>query len=138
MVQDRKSGFRVINHIADWQIEVWAPDLSSLFVQAANGMYALSGLQVTKKQKIKRSFALEYHDTERLLVSFLNELLFYIENEHLGFYDFLLNFTDQSLLVNMMGSKTSSLKKEIKAVTFHNLKIIKDVNGFKVKIVFDV
>jgi len=31
------SGFEEIRHTADWALRVWAPDLSTLFTQAAQG-----------------------------------------------------------------------------------------------------
>ena len=36
-------GFREHAHTADWELEVWAPDLPALLEQAAHGMYAISG-----------------------------------------------------------------------------------------------
>ena len=39
-------GFREHAHTADWELEVWAPDLPTLLEQAARGMYAISGVQL--------------------------------------------------------------------------------------------
>jgi SHS2 domain-containing protein len=37
-------GFREHAHTADWELEVWAPDLPTLLEQTACGMYAISGV----------------------------------------------------------------------------------------------
>ena len=36
-------GFEEISHTADWSARVWAPDLPSLFTEAARAMNSLSG-----------------------------------------------------------------------------------------------
>ena len=35
---DLSAGYREIEHTADWELEVWAPDLAALLEQAARGM----------------------------------------------------------------------------------------------------
>jgi SHS2 domain-containing protein len=39
------AGYREREHTADWELEVWAPDLPRLLEQAARGMYRLAGLR---------------------------------------------------------------------------------------------
>ena len=48
-------GYREIEHTADWELKVWAPDLRGLLEQAARGMYALSGiiLDIRKKEEMR-------------------------------------------------------------------------------------
>ena len=40
------AGFREKEHTADWELDVWAPDLPALLDQAARGMYWLMGAQL--------------------------------------------------------------------------------------------
>ena len=68
-------GFRENAHTADWELEVWAPDLPCLLEQAARGMYALSGMRFTPGEVQKRMVRLTAADAEGLLVRFLAELL---------------------------------------------------------------
>jgi hypothetical protein len=46
MMTHSTAGFREIEHTADWELEVWAPDLPALLEQAGRGMYALAGVRL--------------------------------------------------------------------------------------------
>lgn len=132
------AGFREIEHVADWELEVWAPDLTALLEQAARGMYTLAGLKLEGEQPIERSFRLEFQDAESLLVTFLNELLYYLEMERLVFERFDLVLEKDSLLARLSGTKIASPGKEIKAATYHNLEIRQSPAGLQAKVVLDV
>ena len=70
------AGFREIAHTADWELEVWAPDLPGLFEQAARGMYSLMGVRLLPTPRQSRTLELDAFDGESLLVRFLEELLY--------------------------------------------------------------
>jgi len=131
-------GFEEISHTADWSARVWAPDLSSLFVEAAGAMNSLSGTVIGTGPRLRRTFAFEGPDVESLLVAFLSELVYYQEQENLAFDVFDIRVAAQWLKVEMEGATLESVAKAIKAVTFHNLRIRKTNEGFETTIVFDV
>jgi SHS2 domain-containing protein len=137
MIQ-QSAGFREIEHTADWQLEAWAPDLPGLFEQAARGMYSLAGVHLKAAPRCMRSFELKAEDVETLLVRFLSELLYFEEQEGLGFDGFDLALRDNSLAVNLSGAPLATRSKEIKAVTYHNLLVQTSPQGLDVNIVFDV
>lgn len=132
-------GFKELEHTADLALEVWAPDLPALFIQAAKGMYALSRVEIAPDGQVEHQFSLEALDAEVLLVTFLDELLFLAEHQSLGFEEFDLAIdANYRLSARLSGAKIASLNKEIKAVTYHNLAVQQDPDGFRVVIVFDV
>jgi SHS2 domain-containing protein len=132
-------GFREHAHTADWELEVWAPDLATLFVQAALGMYALSGVILQPGSRQARTLSLHAADSESLLVRFLTELLWVEQEQRLGFDDFSIQVDDEcDLHAELSGSSILSLDKEIKAVTYHNLAVKVTEQGLRVNIVFDV
>ena len=133
-----KAGYREIEHTADWELFVWAPDLSALLEQAARGMYRLSGTRLYPAPRRSHEFDLPASDPERLLVAFLSELLWLVEQDGLGFDTFFLNLTDAGLHARLEGAPVAAQSKEIKAVTFHNLAIRQTAIGLEVNIVFDV
>jgi SHS2 domain-containing protein len=137
-MESKESGYREIEHTADWELEVWAPDLTSLFIQAARGMYALSGVVLQPGPRLTRALKLEAFDSESLLVSFLSELVFLGEMEDLGFDEYDLSLDGSSLVARVSGACIKDRKKEIKAVTYHNLEITSGPRGLEVRIVFDV
>jgi len=132
------TGFREIPHTADCEIEVWAPDIPSLFISAAQGMYALSGINLKGSPPIRREITFSGIDPEYLLVSFLSELLYLSEEKNEGFDHFGINIDGKNLRVIMEGSPVKTINRNIKAVTYHDLVIRCDVPGYRVNIVFDV
>ena len=132
------SGFREIAHTADWALEVWAPDLDRLFDQAARGMYWLMATRLQPAPRIERALSLEGQDAESLLVSFLSELLYLGEIEGLGFDQFQVRVHADRLDAVIRGAPIAGLEKEIKAVTFHNLKLQPTAEGWEATLVVDV
>jgi len=137
-VIETKAGYREIEHTADWELQVWAPDLPALLEQAARGMYNLAGIQFYPAPRQVYEFDLPAGDPERLLVAFLSELLWILEQDGLGFDTFILNLTGDGLHARLEGTPVAAQSKEIKAVTFHNLAVRQTADGFLVNIVFDV
>jgi SHS2 domain-containing protein len=135
---NRFMGFEEIPHTADWSVRVWAPDLPSLFKEAARAMNSLSGTVIGDGPRVTRMFEAEAPDPESLMVTFLSELLYYQEQEALAFDAFDLRVAAQWLKVEMEGAQIASSDKAIKAVTYHNLKIEKTDQGVETTIVFDV
>jgi len=133
------AGFREVEHTADWELQVWAPDLPGLLEQAARGMYALSGTRLAGGTPVVRSLVLPLNDGEALLVQFLSELLWIGEKDGLGFSRYELRVTEGALQAQITGASIVEQAKEIKAVTFHRLQIREPSDGgLEVNIVFDV
>src|SRR5512145_2314851 len=53
---NRIMGFEEIAHTADWSVRVWAPDLPSLFGEAARAMNSLAGTVIDTNPRVKRTF----------------------------------------------------------------------------------
>jgi SHS2 domain-containing protein len=131
--------FQEIDHTADWALRVWAPSLEALFVDAAAGMYALSGARPADAPPERRRIAVSAEDTESLLVAWLQELLYFTESEGVTFSQFQIEaLTPGTLRAEARGTAGARLDKAIKAVTYHNLKIEQTPRGFEVTLVFDV
>jgi len=132
------AGYRELEHTADWELEVWAPDLSGLLEQAARGMYWLSGTRLENAKRAARKFRVTAIDAESMLVSFLNELLYLGETEGVAFDTYQITVDGQTLMASLEGAPITGLDKQIKAVTFHNLSIRASEKGIETTIVFDV
>jgi SHS2 domain-containing protein len=138
MMAGQPAGFSEREHTADWELEVWAPNFSTLLEQAARGMYSLSGVRLQARPRLRRYLELSAADTESLLVAFLAELLYLGEQEGLGFDSYDLRLDGDSLKAQLGGAPLAGQDKEIKAVTYHNLKIEKGPRGLEARVVFDV
>jgi SHS2 domain-containing protein len=138
LMVNKDSGSEELPHTADWAIHVWAGSLPALFTEAARGMNALLGVKPGSGTRVSRTFLAEAPDVESLLVTFLSELVWAVEQENLVFDTFKVVLKGPKLKVIMSGVPILSLNKSIKAVTYHNLQIRRTEDGFQVEIVFDV
>jgi len=132
------SGFREIEHTADLELQVWAPDFLLLIEKAAQGMHLLSEITLAAAPRVHRSFELPFFDQESLLVDFLSELLFYGEDQGIAFDKYELKITGDSLYASVEGAAIKDQEKEIKAVTYHCLSVRSTTRGLAVNLVFDV
>ncbi len=133
-----KDGFLEIPHSADLALQVWAASLSGLFIQAAKGMYSLFHIENNEGSEVYRKLDIQEIDFENLLVSFLNELLVDLQLNKKIYDQFRLEINHPALIGDLTGKKISGVGREIKAVTYHNLKIVKTKSGYQTTIVFDI
>jgi SHS2 domain-containing protein len=139
--RDRSSfGFEEIEHTADKSLRVYGRSREQLFGAAAAGMnYLMVGRRVKVDPRISKTLDIESIDAESLLVDWLSELAFWAETESMVFTRIQwLELTEIRLRATVFGDRVSELEKHIKAVTYHNLKIVQTDKGLEVTIVFDV
>lgn len=156
--------FKNFAHTADIGIEVWGRTPAELFENAAVGMFAQIvdyGLRITdyelnpqspirnqqppiNNQQSAIHIEVEADNREFLLVAFLQELLYNFETKKILFKKFEITYLDdRNIKCIARGEKITSphqIVREIKAVTYHLLKIEKDEekNIWRTKILFDV
>ena len=131
--------YEEIEHTADWALRVRGQNLTDLFRNAAFGMLSLLEIEPLPGNSESRSFELKAEDTETLLVSWLEELLYLLEVESAAVVDFQVEVLEKiQLKATIKLNKIASIKKEIKAVTFNELDIRAAEFGYETIIVFDV
>ena len=131
-------GYREIAHTADWELEAWAPDLAGLLEQAAMGMVTLCGAVLSASTSQVETLEIRGEDPESFLVGFLSELLYIQENRGWGIEKVSVRISGEKLSARMVLRELISIQKEIKAVTWHNLKFQVHEGVWKARIVFDV
>ena len=132
------ANFVEVEHTADWAIRVRGTTLSELFVNAATGMYSLVA-DLSFTPTVEREIEVKGMDAEALLVNWLNELIYHTEMDGEVFCEFRVeSFQPTHLRATVRAGRGVELKKEIKAVTFHNLQIVSTDSGYEVTVVFDV
>lgn len=129
--------FKEIPHKADAALIVYGLSLPDLFSHAVLGMYHILGLSGKNQPKTEDSIVLQSPDTETMLVTFLSELLFLVEN---GIKAEIIELKmDKNILIARINKVTvSGISNVIKAVTFNEMKIIKKDEVYQTKIVFDL
>jgi SHS2 domain-containing protein len=131
--------FVEVEHTADWAIRVCGATLPELFVNAATGMYSLVADLSSAEPTIERVIKVKGIDAEALLVNWLNELIYHTEMDGEIFCEFHIDSFDHTrLIATVRAGRGIELRKQIKAVTFHDLHITTSDRGYQVTIVFDV
>jgi len=131
--------FMEIEHTADIAIRVWGRDLAELFVNAAYGMACQLTDPDDVSKTLKRKIELEADDAEVLLVTWLGELLYLGEQDDCVFTSFdMLEITPTHLQAIVQGGLVQEHLAHIKAVTFSELEIVQDDEGYETIVVFDV
>lgn len=135
--------FKNFEHTADIGIEVWGRTEAELFENAAIGMFAQIA-DTNTDTDTDTYLEVEADNREFLLVAFLQELLYNFETKKILFKKFEITYLDdRNIKCIARGEKITSphqIVREIKAVTYHLLKIEKDdeKNIWRAKILFDV
>jgi SHS2 domain-containing protein len=135
----KTAGFEEVAHTADVALRVWGRDLAELFASAARGLAYLiadlSGVTAAREEKVSlRSF-----DAESLLVAWLSELLYLTERDGVVFIEFdMQKVTPTELVAVARGGAPAEWRREVKAVTFSDLRIVRTEDGYTTTLVFDV
>ena len=136
----RGVAYEEIEHTADRALKIYGSDLQELLLNAAGGMNSLLVREYNAfSLQEKKSIELDAIDSESLLVEWLSELAYWAETELLVFHKFDLHSVSPThVKATVHGSRVAQLENHIKAVTYHNLKIIQTDEGLTATVVFDV
>lgn len=136
----RRIEFEEIEHTADRALRIYGANLEQLLLNAALGMNSLMVSDLSPGSgRIRKSLEIDALDAESLLVEWLSELSYWAEIEMLIFHEFeIANVSATHLKATIHGSRMAQLDKHIKAVTYHDLKIVQTDRGLAATVVFDV
>ncbi len=135
--------FEVIEHTADVGLRVQAPDLEQLFAEAARGMFSL---MVVHPDAVAAHEALEVSlpaaAPDDLLVDWLSELLFVFEFRHLVLSEFTVKVNRGGLQAVARGApldpQQHEIGYEVKAVTYHRLRVERQAEGWIAELFLDL
>ena len=134
---------RVLDHTADYMVEVSAPSLPELFVEAATALFETVTDVRTIRPRDEISLSVEAADQEELLVTWLTELLFLHESERWLFCRFDLRLVnDKRVEGKAWGERLDPdrhpIDREVKAITYHRMAFEREGDFIKTRIVFDL
>lgn len=139
--------YKLLNHTADLGIEITGRTKRELFAKA---LWSLMDILIERREPVKgisnfryRTLTVEGSDIADLMVNFLREVLFIFNGESLVIVKCEITECGNKKLAARLSlepydQKKHSMKKEIKAVTYHGLSVEKRKNGWKARIIFDV
>ncbi len=143
--------FRVIDHTADIGLLIKGKNKEELFAEAARGMFSIvAGGKFKTTESLRGAIAtwqsqskvkVEGLTLEELLVAFLNELLYLAEKEKAIFNRFkveIKKIKNRFYLQGRIKKNSQVPKREVKAATYHNLKVEKKGNFWQTTIILDI
>ena len=134
----KNGGYEEIDHTADLALRVWGEDFYALLIQSAKGMYELMNLEYDPNSEGRFQFLIKLSECENMLVDFLSELLFVSEDKQKSLADFSFEKSGDRVNITAKSYAIQKLRKNIKAVTFHDLEIKWTEKGQETVITFDV
>lgn len=135
--------YELIDHTADVGIRVRAKSLGELFEKAAYAMFdILADLNLVAEREAIH-LRLEALTVEDLFVKWLRELLYRYETDEVIFKSFHVKNIDENSMEAEAGGERLDLNRhpvntEIKLVTYHQLEVRRDSQGWKAQVIFDV
>ena len=134
--------FEVVDHTADLALVARGSTLSELCENAARGLFTqIADLSQERPLGERTEIRLAAAEQEELLLGWLRELLFLQETEHCVFTDFSVRVEGCYRLVGS-AQRGALLADEpltvVKAVTYHDLRIVQVHGRWEVKVVFDL
>ena len=135
--------YETFEHTADLGLRVRAADLDTLFVEAAQALFAalVENLEAVQPQQ-QADVQLTNADRELLLFDWLNELLFRFDTAHLVFGRFEVHIQGDRLQGKAWGEPLDRsrhlLSHEVKAITYHGLRVEQTPDGWLAEVIVDI
>ncbi|MBS0263361.1 MAG: archease [Planctomycetes bacterium] len=135
--------YEIFEHTADLGLRVRSADLPNLFAEAAEGLFSMTVDQLTAVRPIvERHVEIKGTDLVYLLFDWLNELLYICDTEHLVFCQFAVELTDAGLTATIRGEPLDEerhhITHEVKAITYHELKVSREGESWLAEVIVDI
>ena len=135
--------YEIFEHTADLGLRVRAASLGELFVDAARGLFSVmvSSIDAVRTGE-EISFSIEADDIEQLLHDWLAELLYTFHARRLVLAEFDVAVDGMSLTATARGEPIDTtrhdIEDEVKAITWHGLKVEQNDDGWLAEVIVDV
>lgn len=135
--------FELLDHTADIGIIVYGEDLKSLFQNAAEAFFHLITDLKKVKLRTERKIEIGEESLERLMVDWLGELLYLYDVENLLFKRFNVESVGkEGLKAKVKGEffqeGVHMIKTGVKAVTYHQIEVRQEREGWRARIIVDL
>ena len=135
--------FEHFDHTADMGLRIRAATHAELLKPAGEALYAAIGDLMAGESVDSIEFNLSGQDAAGLLRDYLTELLHLFECKHeMATAVDVLKFDDQALQATValagVDFDRSDLRREVKAITYHELSIDKIEGGYEATLIVDI
>jgi len=135
--------FEILDHTADIGFIVYGEDLQSLFENAGEAFFHLITDLKKVRLRTERKIEIRGESLERLIVDWLSELLYLHDVENL----LLKRFNVESVGEGGLKAKVRGevfqedvhvIKTGVKAVTYHQIEVRQEEEGWRARIILDL
>ena len=135
--------YEFFEHTADLGLRVRSPDLGTLFAEAARALFAAVVEDLAAVQPLQRSdVQVAGTDREYLLFDWLKALLYRFDADHLVFSRFEVRVAATGLTGTAWGEPLDpdrhALAHEVKAITYHGLRVEQTADGWLAEVIVDI
>lgn len=135
--------YRFFDHTADFGLEIFGRSPSDLFKQAAMALTDLLTDPSLLKKQHHLALDIDGSDWDDLLINWLRELLYLYNGEAQFVVGVDIITIEQTRLRAEVATEDyrmghHEIRNEIKAVTYHQLEVKADDDGWRARVIFDV
>ncbi|HEV3136650.1 MAG TPA: archease [Pirellulales bacterium] len=135
--------YETFEHTADLGLRVRAADLPSLFAEAGRGLFSIIVVDLNSVRATEQiSITIQGDVSDLLLFDWLNELLYTYETRHLLLAEFDVRLDADGLHSTARGEPIDpsrhALDHEVKAITYHALKLEREARGWLAEVIVDI
>jgi SHS2 domain-containing protein len=135
--------YETFEHTADLGLRIRAADLDTLFAEAARALFAAVVEDIdTIEPRDRFDVSLADDNREFLLFDWLKELLYQFDSEHRLFSRFETHVSATGLTATAWGEPLDearhALSHEVKAITYHALKVEQTADGWLAEVIVDI
>jgi len=135
--------FELFEHTADIGIRARAETLETLLADAARGLFSVIAANLDAVRPLEAlNLKIKGKDHDDLLFDWLDELLYTFNSKHLLFREFDVTIRPEGLEAVVRGEPIDparhELHMEVKAITYHRLKVEQDGSGWLAEVIVDI
>lgn len=133
----------VFEHTADLGLRIRAANLETLFAEAAAALFSVIVMDLNSVRPERQvEVRLAADSPDMLLVDWLRELLFHFDSEHLLLSRFAVELNANGLHGTAWGEPLDrgrhELEHEVKAITYHGLRLEQTADGWLAEVIVDI
>src|SRR5262245_41194623 len=135
--------FETFDHTADLGLRIRAATLEELFAEAAKALFSALVEDLATVRPLQRcEIVINGSNREYLLFDWLKELLYRFEADHTLFSRFDVTVANEGLSAAVWGEpldwERHALSHEVKAITYHELKVEHSADGWLAEVIVDI
>ncbi len=135
--------YETFEHTADLGLRIRADDLNSLFAEAGRALFSIIVENPDDIRTVEEiPFTIKGNEAEELLHDWLTELLFtfHVHRRLLSKFDVHIHPTELTAIARgeKIDPKRHEINLEIKAITWHGLKVVQSPDGWMAEVIVDI